>query len=237
MSKRESDLRSVIQKLLNLANDEGATEAEAKAALLKAKALMMKYHIEVKDESNEPNQEVESCVTEFTFSKRTEPWIISLASVIAQNSRCTTTAVYSSKRRRAVKFYGYEDDLNTCVTMFNYAMYCIWSKFPKIRQQLKEEYGYSLGESRPYTDSYAIGFISGLDEAFSEQYDAYKNQWGLVAVVPNAVVDHTYRRTNGNVVHYNSMPQGRPVDPQCFQEGHTDGLNWKPQQTISDHNS
>lgn len=35
-----------IQNLLDLANNKGATEAEAQAALLKAKELMMKYNLD-----------------------------------------------------------------------------------------------------------------------------------------------------------------------------------------------
>lgn len=39
---RSKDIRTTIQNLLNLANNKGASQAEAQAALLKAKELMMK---------------------------------------------------------------------------------------------------------------------------------------------------------------------------------------------------
>lgn len=43
---KKRDIRVTIQNLLDLANNKGATEAEAQAALLKAKELMMKYNLD-----------------------------------------------------------------------------------------------------------------------------------------------------------------------------------------------
>lgn len=67
------DYKDKIRKLLALA--ESPSEAEAKAALLKARELMAKHKLTQADLGEAKGREVRSVVTEISFSKRREPWI------------------------------------------------------------------------------------------------------------------------------------------------------------------
>ena len=231
---RKRDIREPIQNLLDLANNEGATEAEAQAALLKAKELMMKYNLDQVEIENSAegttHRDVQSYTTDVTFSKQVEPWIADLAELIAKNSRCESCFTHrGNAKRRTIKFYGYDEDLQICTIMFNYALYCIWSKFPEIRKKYKDQYGMNIKQCRPYTDSYAIGFIYGMRDAFNRQYEEHKEEWGLVAITPTAVTEYLNQRCT--TIDLDTNPTF--IDPKMYRDGVEDGKKWAPNKAIS----
>lgn len=78
------NIKQKIRKLLNLANNAGATEAEAANAMAMASALMLKYNIEVTDEPDEQKvvRSDRYCVG------YTESWHISCCSAAAMLYSC-----------------------------------------------------------------------------------------------------------------------------------------------------
>lgn len=231
---RSKDIRTTIQNLLNLANNKGASQAEAQAALLKAKELMMKYNLDQEEvmsaAGNSAHRDVKSYRTDVTFSKQVEPWIADLADLIARNSRCESYFISrKGERRKTIAFYGYDEDLQICTIMFNYALYCIWEKFPEIRNRMKWEYGMNIKQCRPYTDSYAIGFIYGMRDAFNRQYEEHKEEWGLVAITPTAVTEYLNQRCT--TIDLDTNPTF--IDPKMYRDGVEDGKKWAPNKAIS----
>ena len=231
---RSKDIRTTIQNLLNLANNKGASQAEAQVALLKAKELMMKYNLDQEEvmsaAGNSAHRDVKSYRTDVTFSKQVEPWIAELADLIARNSRCESYFISrKGERRKTIAFYGYDEDLQICTIMFNYALYCIWENFPEIRNRMKWEYGMNIKQCRPYTDSYAIGFIYGMRDAFNRQYEEHKEEWGLVAITPTAVTEYLNQRCT--TIDLDTNPTF--IDPKMYRDGVEDGKKWAPNKAIS----
>lgn len=229
-SNRKKDIRVTIQHLLALAHDPNNYEDEAQSALLKAQELMMKYNLDQVEimSHDESHKDVERYMTDITFTKATEPWIADLAQLISQNTRCESffTHHYGDKKR-TIGFYGYSDDLQICVIMFNYALYCIWNKFPEIRSNMKNLYGYNIKQCRPYTDGYAVGFIVGMKDAFKKQMEDHAQKWALVAVTPQAVIDYANKR-----IKYVDLGSGPILDQDSYYNGVDDGKKWRPQKSI-----
>ena len=102
-----------IKKLLALS--ESSNEHEAKAALLKAKQLMIEHKIKESD-LDEGKLEVVCLTSNLTYSVRRDVWIGHLANVIADNYLCR--AVVSRKygcQTRTSEFYGLPDDAEICL--------------------------------------------------------------------------------------------------------------------------
>ena len=82
----EMNYKAKIKKLLALA--ESPVEAEAQAALLKARELMAKHKLSERDLKDVGKREVRDVELEITCSKRRDPWIVNLSGVIAENYCC-----------------------------------------------------------------------------------------------------------------------------------------------------
>ena len=77
-----ADYKDKIRKLLALA--QSPEEAEAKAALLRARELMAKHKLTEADLEEAKNQAVRNVLTDITCSKRRDPWIVNLSAVIGE---------------------------------------------------------------------------------------------------------------------------------------------------------
>ena len=80
------DYKDKIRKLLALA--QSPVEAEAKAALLKARELMAKHKLTEAELGEAKKQAVRDVKTDITCSKRRDPWIVVLAAVIGEHYCC-----------------------------------------------------------------------------------------------------------------------------------------------------
>lgn len=180
-----ADYKEKIRKLLALA--ESPNEHEARAALLKARELMVEHKImetELKDMDKQP---VEKVLTGVTCSKRRNPWIARLSFVISENYCCKVYKRHSKgKQTFTVGFIGLKDDREICTAVFKYAVDCVLSKIKGIR---KESNGFSGEYVTQLCNSYGYGFSDGIDAAFQKQKDENEQGWGLVMVIPKEVED------------------------------------------------
>lgn len=212
------DYKDKIRKLLALA--ESPSEAEAKAALLKARELMAKHKLTQADLDEATGREVRSVVTEISFSKRREPWIYEVAPVIAENNCCAVICRhYRREHNRYVGFIGLEDDIGLCVEMFFYAVDCVRA----VNKETKKTYkGYPTYFIKEVCDSYGLGFASGLKDAFERQKEEHQ-EWGLVMVIPKEVTDI---RDGLKTLKFRSSAEDRILDSE-FERGKTDGANFR----------
>lgn len=121
-----ADIKDKIAKLLALA--ESPNEAEAKAALLKARELMAKNKLTPEECKEQKNQKLVKDFTDIQCTAMTNPWAASLSAVIADNYCCRAI----SRKRKGYKtatvgFIGLEDDFEICKKIFLYAYNCIVS--------------------------------------------------------------------------------------------------------------
>lgn len=92
-----ADIKDKIAKLLALA--ESPNEAEAKAALLKARELMAKNKLTPEECKEQKNQKLVKDFTDIQCTAMTNPWAASLSAVIANNYCCRAI----SRKRKGYK--------------------------------------------------------------------------------------------------------------------------------------
>lgn len=169
-----------IEKLIALSGSNN--ENEAKAAMLKAQELMAKYEI-----SRDQLEEKERPVVGFTSGSFRDEWINMVSGVIADNFRCRSISIIriGSGGAFRIRFYGYEEDAEICVNIFNYAIKVIRKKFGVLRAiytEAKREFG------RNEKMNYVLGFCHGLSKNFEEQ-KKQSQSFALALVTPKAVDD------------------------------------------------
>lgn len=108
------DYKEKIKKLLALA--QSPSEAEAKAALLKARKLMAEYKLTEADLKEAEEQPVKDILTDITCSKRRDPWIVNLSTIIGRNY-CCQGYIRRNKHKQTILigFIGLENDVEVCV--------------------------------------------------------------------------------------------------------------------------
>lgn len=221
------DYKERIRKLLALA--KSPEENEARAALLKARALMAKHKLteaEFAEVQTQAARAVKKCATSVTFSMRRSPWTNSLASVIGENYCCQAYFTHSKgKKTYTIDFVGLEDDMEICLTIFQYALDCVLSKNKRIRKEWK---GYPARYVNSLCDGYGYGFVSGLRKAFDQQKEEHATEWGLVLTTPKEVTDVTKGFKHRNLY---SQAAGQ-IDRGEYQTGYADGSKFDPTRRI-----
>lgn len=214
------NIKDKIAKLLALA--ESPNEAEAKAALLKARELMAKNKLTPEECQKQKNQKVVKDFTDIQCTAMTNPWAASLSAVIADNYCCRAI----NRKRKGYKtatigFIGLEDDFEICKRIFLYAYDCIASTR---KREIKRNPWDDRGTYRKAVNAYGWGFCEGLQDAFKAQ-KAEHQEWGLVMVTPQAVVEEADGLGKPRAIGRNE------VDMDALgarQKGYRDGLKFDP---------
>lgn len=215
------DYKEKIRKLLALA--ESPIEAEARAALLKARRLMAEHKL-TERECKEGRKQIVRHITDITCSKRREPWIIPLSAVIGENYCCQALRNRRhGKQTNTVGFIGLEDDIEICVVIFKYAVDCIRAGIKNIKQEYNAYY-LASELTKQKCDSYGYGFVNGISQAFKQQYEENQKEWGLVLTMPLEIkeaVEHHQRREFISRAEKN-------ISYDTYQQGYTDGKDFNP---------
>lgn len=212
-------VRRKIAGLLALAGSDN--EAESKAALLKAKELMVKHKLSEDDCVDVKSAKVIRMDTGLTGTTMTDPWLFDMAAVVAKNHCCISIREHSPRARiNLIKIVGFEDDAQICTDILCYAYDCVGS--------YSRGFTGSKTERRMKRNAYGYGFVSGLDAAYEAQ-KADHQEWALVAVVPEAVEQ--------NVAGLRRSQFGRDVTDYVTavykEKGYSDGLTFNPHHRIA----
>lgn len=225
------DHKEKIRKLLALA--ESDNENEARAALLKAKELMAEHKLTEAELKDVKSKKVKKVVTEVTCSKRREPWILDLSSVIGKNYCCQAYQVKKyDKQTMKVGFVGLEDDIDICLAIFDYALDCVRAEHKRMKKKYSPQNGYWSEEARKWVkrelDGYGFGFAHGVRKAFDQQKREKQQNgeegWGLVMVMPTEVKeackDFEEKDLRGKAE--------REASGSAYRDGYEDGKQFDP---------
>lgn len=159
-----------IQHLLNKTVENGATEYEAKTALLMAQKLMAKYNIELEQQTGSKDFK---CSLEETKVKP-NPRNNALGNIIA-NSFAVKGIIYDGKWA----FFGREANAKAAAEALKF----IHKTLEAGIRRVCAEHGLKSSErgAAYYYNAYSLGFINGLKEAMAAQTTA------LAIVVPEDV--------------------------------------------------
>lgn len=136
ITNMKKDYKEKIKKLLALA--ESPNENEAKSALLKARELMAEHKLTEADCKEAGKRKAKEIITEWTSSKRRDPWITLLAEVIAQNHSCIAFFQrLPGKQTAYTGFIGIEDDVELCAQIFDYAAKCVQARINEFKKDYK----------------------------------------------------------------------------------------------------
>lgn len=221
-----TDYKDKIRKLLALA--ESPVEAEAKIALLKARELMAKHKLTEAELGEAENQAVRNVLTDVTCSKRRDPRIIHLGAVIGENYCCTSYRSHNpGQQTQMVGFIGLEEDVEICTAIFKYAVDCVRSEIKRIKKECRD---YPTNYVRSLCASYGYGFAAGVLEAFRKQQEENKEEWGLVLVMPQEVIEAS-RQLKRKEFKANAQDE---IDPFAYKAGHTKGSDFDPKRRLAE---
>lgn len=201
----QTKLVAKIKKLLALAGNN-SSEAEAKAALVKAQELMAEAGIEVSLDENEK--------IEYGFVVANTPmnkgFRTSLAVIIARNFRCQVIM-----HGNLVAFFGHKNDTIICKDAFEFA-------YRTAKANGDKEYGrcQKAGiETKNVFNSYVLGFLHGISVALDAQCKA------LMIVVPQDVKEQFVEQCNPKGEYKGGLKNNKHVDfnQEAYTKGQVDG--------------
>lgn len=215
MSENNDKIQEKIRHLLALATSPN--EHEARSALLKARKLMAKYKILEHDLENIKDQEVKRVVTDIDYSSRRDPWVYSLAYVIAKNHCCEAYQLRKKgKQTCIVGFVGFETDAGICKDLFCYAVDSVRAVTKKLKKDGVKK-----------ADGYGFGFAVGLGDAYKKQEK--EEGWALVLVTPKEVTESMSDMKSMSSTSSNKM---KSSDARAFMKGMDDGRKFHEQKRL-----
>lgn len=203
-----TDMNTIVSKIQNLLNktvENGATEAEAKSALLLAQKLMAKYNVELEQETG--GQEF-NCSLEQTKVK-SNPRNNRLGMIIA-DSFAVRGIIYDGRWA----FFGREANAKAAASSLTFIHKTLEAGIRK----MCAEHGLKSSErgAAYYYNAYALGFISGLKEALAAQVTA------LCIVVPEDV-NNKFNEKFPSLRAYRGRGMQYHHDQDSYDRGKADG--------------
>jgi hypothetical protein len=187
-----------IQKLLILANDAGATEAEAQLAMEKAQAIMSEHNLTMATISAQGGKGTEARAKEGLDGQAMFDYQRDLMFVIAETNYCYVSVLYKYTRRgnkgAGYRIIGTESNVASCKIMFEYLM-------QTINRLVMIEIG---NDHRQRMSRYAISWCSGcssrLRERIADRHNKYLAEQKKKADEEKRKAQHPASATHGALV-------------------------------------
>ena len=216
-----ANIKEKIEKLLALA--KSPNENEAKAALLKAKELMAKNKLSEADFEDAKKQELKTFRCE-DISWTTDSgriWMVGLCKLICDEYLCVSAwDTKPGARTHVLYITGMEEDLDVCKSVLGYAVGFVEGRIEDLQKK------YSRQDPKAIANSYAEGFILGLEMAFEEQKNEHP-EWGLVVVKPEEVRGYEEKLGSKRV-----KSKKADFDPLAYMMGQNDGSKFNARKVL-----
>jgi hypothetical protein len=196
-----------IKKLLNTANDKGATENEAMIAALKAQELMAKYDISITDVEDDDNSD--EIVTEEYETGTGNKWKYILSEIVANNFCCKT---YNINKTRIV-FYGYKRHSVIAKDVFK-MLYETGNRLAMRYYQRRKNNG---EDTKGFKNQFLLGYVQGIKFVLDKQCTA------LMIVTPKEVVSSFDNLTSNAGFKTQRCTIKHNIDEQAREEGYNEG--------------
>lgn len=159
-----------INKLLALANNGGATEAEAELAMSKAQEIMNENNLTMAMMEASGTQQVEGRAKEENDGQAQYPYQRNIMTVLCEVNYCYTSVIYGGKRGRAsgYRIIGRQSNVVAVQTMFEYLMTTI------NRLVLNE-----IGDYRQRMSRFAMSWCEGCSERLVHRIRVRHNEYLL----------------------------------------------------------
>lgn len=170
------DIRIIdrIQKLLALANDEGATEAEANLAMEKAHAIMSEHNLTMATIAASGKKGEEVRTKEGLDGQAMFDYQRNLMAVIAETNYCYVSVIYKYTRRgnkgMGYRIIGTESNVATAKIMFEYLMQTINRL---VMVEIKGDYRQRMSR---WAISWCAGCAQRLEDRLRERHQNFLNE-------------------------------------------------------------
>lgn len=183
---KEDALRKV-SALLAIVEDH-SNDHECQIALLKAREMMSKYEIQISQVSEFSSKEnVQEISTGVDFTARYTMWKLALARMMSKYHRCMI--LMSGKYRkstRVISFVGEGADAELLSKIYSKVVQFINAHIWSLHESLSFE---TARVRYIHGDSYAKGFIDGLEQQYIEQNKRDPGM-ALMVITPDSVIKH-----------------------------------------------
>lgn len=219
-----ADIKERIRKLLALGTSPN--ENEAKAAVLKAKELMIKNKLTEGDFEDDKAREIVSRTCE-DISWTTDSgriWYTNICKMISENYCCVSAWSHQKGGRTyTLVITGMKSDVDVCEEVIKYAIGFVLSA----TKYLNRRPGYSM-DPKSTEKSYATGFVAGLEIAFEEQKEEHP-EWALVEVKPQEVLDYEKNLGTRNV-----RTRKTDMNMAAYLKGQVDGSKFNAKKVLTE---
>lgn len=234
MSDKETALEKIKKLLAKTQNNP--SEHEVQSALLMAQRMQIKYNISMSEVEMVTNAKKTKNITkeELTDLEKSIWWVSLLGSVIARNFRCECVQE-SRYKKRILKFLGLQEDVPVAREVFLFSRasleYCSDSYIANIcnginltpmkKRPVHQQKVFTASDFVDDKNDYIKGFLKGLDAKFKEQVE--KNNWGLMLVKDDAVIEYTKKNYSSHVsIPYSNKGKG---NAEHYNAGYEDGYS------------
>lgn len=202
--KREKMIEK-IKKMMALA-ENNPSEEEALSAALQAHKLMMKYNIHESEVTlEEVKEDIVSIFSEQNHNSSLHKWRKQLGVIIAKAFRCKC---YISGKD--VVFRGYKDDAQLALDVY----LMLYTVGDRLGSKAYTEQLSNTGSGKGIYNSFVVGFLYGVRDAFDEQCTA------LMVITPKEV-EEDWENFSANMK--TSKTSFAAVDRELYNKGYAEG--------------